>query len=61
MDRASSERHPAASAAGQSGLLESLYGIASEIFRELGGGEKFIREEREKLNFRYGASGDEEF
>ncbi len=32
--------------------LEKLYGIASDIFRELGGGEKFIHEEREKLNFR---------
>jgi len=36
----------------QTGRLEKLYGIASDIFRELGGGEKFIREEREKLNFR---------
>ena len=49
-------RLPAASAhthrAPQSGRLEKLYGIASDIFRELGGGEKFVREEREKLNFR---------
>ncbi len=37
----------------ESGRLERLYGIASEVFRELGGGEKFIREEREKLTFRY--------
>jgi hypothetical protein len=36
----------------QPGRLDKLYGIASEIFRELGGGEKFVREEREKLNFR---------
>jgi 5-methylcytosine-specific restriction protein B len=46
------------SAPRQSDRLERLYGIASEIFRELGGGEKFIREEREKLNFRYDAAAD---
>ena len=49
---------PSTSPAKRSGSLESLYGIASEIFRELGGGEKFIREEREKLNFRYDAAAD---
>ena len=49
---------PSTSLAKRSGSLESLYGIASEIFRELGGGEKFIREEREKLNFRYDAAAD---
>ena len=41
--------HPSAR---QPGRLEKLYGVASDIFRELGGGEKFVREEREKLNFR---------
>jgi hypothetical protein len=61
MDRLPSTNDPSASAPGQSGRLERLYGIASEIFRELGGGEKFIREEREKLNFRYGATIDQEF
>lgn len=33
-------------------LLE-LFGIAGDIFRELGGGENFIRKEREDLSFRY--------
>jgi len=41
------------------GHLERLYGIASEVFRELGGGEKFIREEREKLTLRYDAPESE--
>ncbi|MFY9744890.1 MAG: hypothetical protein WBD98_21350 [Acidobacteriaceae bacterium] len=49
-------RLPAASGhsdeGGRPGRLDKLYGIASGIFRELGGGEKFVREEREKLSFR---------
>ncbi|HEY6448327.1 MAG TPA: hypothetical protein VIY53_17850 [Acidobacteriaceae bacterium] len=40
----------------QPSRLERLYGIASEVFRELGGGEKFIREERDKLNFRHSSN-----
>ena len=32
--------------------LESLYGIAADVFRELGGGENYIRKEREELHFR---------
>lgn len=32
--------------------LEMLYGVLSEVFRELGGGEKFIHDERAKLKFR---------
>lgn len=32
--------------------LLDLYGIAADIFRELGGGENFIRRERESLDFR---------
>lgn len=43
--------------ANDGGLVE-LYGIAADIFRELGGGEEFIREEREALTFRYAAESD---
>jgi 5-methylcytosine-specific restriction protein B len=32
--------------------LEALYGTLSDVFRELGGGENFLRDEREKLHFR---------
>ena len=32
-------------------LLESLYGTQADVYRELGGGEKFIRSEREQLHF----------
>src|SRR5579862_1134154 len=32
--------------------LEALYGTLSDVFRELGGGEKFLKSEREKLHFR---------
>jgi hypothetical protein len=32
-------------------LLDGLYGIAADVFRELGGSENFIRKEREKLHF----------
>lgn len=32
--------------------LESLYGILANVFQELGGGEKFLREERKQLDFR---------
>jgi hypothetical protein len=32
--------------------LRHLYGIAADSFSDLGGGENFIREERELLNFR---------
>jgi hypothetical protein len=33
--------------------LLDLFGIAGDIFQELGGGENFIRREREDLSFRY--------
>lgn len=36
--------------------LEDLYGIAKDVFRELGGGENFIRRERENFDFRYDAN-----
>lgn len=32
--------------------LESLYGILGDVFKKLGGGEKFLREERKQLDFR---------
>jgi hypothetical protein len=32
--------------------LQALYGTLSDVFRELGGGENFLRDEREKLHFR---------
>lgn len=32
--------------------FEALYGGLSDIFSELGGGEKFLRNEKEKLHFR---------
>ena len=32
-------------------LLEALYGTQADVYRELGGGEKFIRSEREQLHF----------
>lgn len=32
--------------------LDDLYGVLADVFCELGGGEKFIREERELLDFR---------
>jgi hypothetical protein len=46
---------------GRGSLLE-LYGIAADVFRDLGGGGKFIREERKNLDFRYdaAAAGTEE-
>ena len=43
-----------APAAPPSGLTD-LYGIAAELFCDLGGGEKFIREQRENFDFRYEA------
>ncbi len=50
------ENRPPGAGERKRGSLLELYGIAADIFRELGGGEKFIREEREKLNFRYDAN-----
>lgn len=32
--------------------LEALYGILADVFRELGGGEKYLRNERKELHFR---------
>jgi hypothetical protein len=32
-------------------LLDGIYGIAADVYRELGGGEAFIRKEREQLHF----------
>ncbi len=32
-------------------LLEALYGTQADVYRQLGGGEKFIRSEREQLQF----------
>lgn len=32
--------------------FEALYGKLSDVFRELGGGENFIRNEKEELHFR---------
>ena len=32
--------------------LEELYGTLADVFHELGGGENFVRSEREKLHFR---------
>ena len=32
-------------------LLEALYGTQADVYRKLGGGEKFIRSEREQLHF----------
>jgi len=31
--------------------LEALYGTQADVYRQLGGGEKFIRREREQLHF----------
>lgn len=39
------------------GRINALYGIAKDVFRDLGGGENFLRSEREKLDFRH--EGDE--
>lgn len=36
----------------QASRLEALYGAFADVFRELGGGENFIRTEREQLHFR---------
>jgi hypothetical protein len=33
------------------GLLDGIYGIAADVFRQLGGSENFIRKEREQLHF----------
>jgi hypothetical protein len=44
------------SAGGKRGALLDLYGIAKDIFRDLGGGENFIRRERENFDFRYDAN-----
>ena len=32
-------------------LLEALYGTQADVYRQLGGGEKFLRSEREQLHF----------
>jgi 5-methylcytosine-specific restriction protein B len=32
--------------------LEALYGLLAGVYRELGGGERYLREEREQLQFR---------
>lgn len=32
--------------------LDALYGTLADVYRELGGSEKFLRSEREQLNFR---------
>lgn len=32
-------------------LFDELYGAAADVFHELGGGENFIRREREQLHF----------
>lgn len=32
-------------------LLEALYGTQADVYRQLGGGEEFIRSEREQLHF----------
>jgi hypothetical protein len=40
----------------QTSRLETLYGIAADIFRELGSGENFLRREREQLQFRKDAT-----
>lgn len=32
--------------------LEALYGVLGDVFKKLGGGEKFLREERKQLDFR---------
>jgi hypothetical protein len=37
---------------GHKNRLEELYGIAAGIFRELGGGENYLRKERARLHFR---------
>ena len=44
---------------GKPATLLELYGIAADIFRELGGGENFIRKERENFDFRYDANAAE--
>ena len=41
---------PVSSASKQS-KFDALRGIAKDVFRELGGGEKFIRQERDLLHF----------
>jgi len=38
--------------------LDALYGILSDVYRELGGAENFIRSEREKLHFRKEEDGE---
>jgi len=35
------------------GNLLALFGIAADVFRDLGGGENFIRKQRENFDFRY--------
>lgn len=47
---------PSAPGGEKRGTLMELYGIAKDIFQELGGGENFIRKEREQLDFRYDAN-----
>jgi hypothetical protein len=46
LDEAGSDA-PAAKAAPKGDALRALYGICAETFRELGGGEEFLRQERE--------------
>jgi len=36
----------------RSSKFDALYGILSDVYRELGGAENFIRSEREQLHFR---------
>jgi hypothetical protein len=31
--------------------LTALYGLLADVYRELGGGEKYLRNEREQLRF----------
>ena len=45
------KRHGARHRATKS-LLDGLYGIAADVLRDLGGGEAFLRKEREELRFR---------
>ncbi|SRR5579884_232017 len=42
------------------GRLEALYGSLAGVFHELGGAEKFIRDERQKLHFVKGEYKEEQ-
>lgn len=52
-----SEEPPSRQSASRKPRLEALYGLLADVYRELGGGEKYLRNERTKLHFRDEAPG----